>query len=58
MNNYWVVGIIAGIIIVIIGVVEYVGKISAVHAIAILTVIVGVSVALGGIGSRRAGPLG
>jgi hypothetical protein len=43
---------------VIIGVVEYVGKISAVHAIAILTVIVGVSVALGGIGSRRAGPLG
>jgi hypothetical protein len=56
LRNVWVISILVGIVIVIFGVIEYVGKISVIHAVAILTVIVGVSVALGGVGSRQ-GPL-
>jgi uncharacterized membrane protein YhaH (DUF805 family) len=55
MRNYWVWSIVLGIIIVIVAVVEWFGHITLPHAVAILTGIVGLSVALGGLGSRGSG---
>lgn len=52
MRNYWAWSIIVGIVVVIIAVIEWFGHITLGHAVAILTGIVGVSIALGGIGSR------
>ena len=51
--------ILLGIIIVFIGVVEWLGHVSVIHAVAILTVIVGLWVALSGYGTyytRGPGP--
>ncbi|HET9971346.1 MAG TPA: hypothetical protein VFQ68_24135 [Streptosporangiaceae bacterium] len=52
MRNYWVWSVVLGIIIVIVAVVEWFGHITVIHALAILTGIVGLSVALGGLGTR------
>lgn len=44
--------VLIGIIVVIIAVVEWFGHITLPHAVAILTLIVGVSIILGGLGDR------
>lgn len=41
-----------GIVVVIIAVVEWFAKITVIHALAILTLIVGVSIVLGALGER------
>ncbi len=41
-----------GIVVIIIAVVEWFGHITLPHAVAILTLIVGVSIVLGGLGDR------
>ena len=46
------ISLIIGVIIVIIAVVEWFGHITLPHAVAILTLIAGVSVILGGLGDR------
>lgn len=58
MNNYWVVSVLIGIAIVIIGVVVWFGHITITHILAGIIVFLGLSVALGGAGtySRRGGP--
>jgi hypothetical protein len=50
--------ILLGIVIVVIGVIEWLTKISVIHAVAILTVIVGLYVALSGYGTYHAGRSG
>jgi hypothetical protein len=47
--------ILLGIVIVVIGVVEWLTKISVIHAVAILTIIVGLWVALSGYGTYYSG---
>jgi Flp pilus assembly protein TadB len=44
--------VLIGIVVVIIAVVEYLGHITEIHAIAILTLIVGISIILGALGDR------
>ena len=46
------ISLIIGVIVVIIAVVEWFGHITLPHAVAILTLIVGVSIILGGLGER------
>ena len=46
------ISLIVGIIVVIIAVVEWFGHITLPHAVAILTLIVGISIVLGGLGDR------
>jgi hypothetical protein len=47
--------ILLGIVVVVIGVIEWLGKISVEHSIAILTVLVGLWIALSGYGTYYAG---
>jgi hypothetical protein len=58
VRDVYIGSIILGIVIVVIGVVEWLAKISVIHAVAILTVIVGLYVALSGYGTYgpRGGP--
>jgi len=44
--------VLVGIVVVVIAVVEWFGHITLPHAVAILTLIVGVSIILGGLGDR------
>ncbi len=44
--------VIVGIIVIIVAVFEWVGHVSIIHALAILTGIVGISILLGGLGDR------
>jgi len=44
--------VLIGIVVVIIAVVEWLGHITLPHAVAILTLIAGVSIILGGLGDR------
>ena len=44
--------VLIGIVVIIIAVVEWFGHITLPHAVAILTLIVGVSIVLGGLGDR------
>jgi uncharacterized membrane protein len=52
MRYYWGLSVLVGIIVIIVAVIEWFGKISVIHALAILTGIVGLSIALSGMGSR------
>lgn len=45
--------VLIGIVVIIISVVEYLGHITEIHAIAILTLIVGVSIILGALQGDR-----
>lgn len=47
-----VLAVLIGVVVVIIAVVEWFGHITITHALAILTLIVGVSIILGGLGDR------
>ena len=44
--------VLIGIVVIIIAVVEWFGHITLPHAVAILTLIVGISIVLGGLGDR------
>jgi hypothetical protein len=44
--------VLIGIIVIIIAVVEWLGHITVIHALAILTGLVGIMILLGGIGER------
>ena len=46
------VSLILGVIVIFIAAFEWVGHVSVIHALSILTVIAGVSIILGGIGER------
>jgi hypothetical protein len=46
--------VLIGIIVVIVAVVEWFGHITIIHALAILTLIVGISILLTGVGERGA----
>jgi hypothetical protein len=48
-----VLAVLIGIVVVIIAVVEYLGHITEIHAIAILTLIVGISIILGALQGDR-----
>jgi hypothetical protein len=47
-----VLSVLIGVVIVIVAVVEWLAHVSVIHALAILTGLVGVSLILGGIGER------
>ncbi len=44
--------VLIGIVVVVVSVIEWFGHITLPHAVAILTLIVGVSIVLGGLGDR------
>ncbi len=47
-----VLAVLIGIVVVVVSVIEWFGHITLPHAVAILTLIVGVSIVLGGLGDR------